>query len=137
MTTILTETGWEDRAKNPLGTWTNQTDCVDQGDEISEEELKLRSLLTLLKEELEILKEELERVMREINVAIFDADKHFQLQAISKEEFKLQEEELKLQAEELKLQTLLKILRKGTGAESTVNDRALLRLITKPKDRSE
>ena len=179
MTTILTETGWEDPAKNPFVTWTNQTDRVAQVNEIrvandvitntlkeddhmisgtqftinggtietgkgrdffigsakindlenqqlqvlSEEKLKLQALLALLKEELE-------RVMREINSTIIDAGKHLQLQSLSKEE-------LKLQAEELKLQTLLKILRKGTGAESTVNDRALLRLITKPKDRSE
>ena len=35
MTTILTEIGWEDASGNPLGTWTNQADLVDEGDEIT------------------------------------------------------------------------------------------------------
>ena len=34
MTTTLTETGWEDPAKNLFGTWTNQTDRVAQVNEI-------------------------------------------------------------------------------------------------------
>ncbi|MDJ0595933.1 MAG: hypothetical protein QNJ72_39115 [Pleurocapsa sp. MO_226.B13] len=35
MTTILTEIGWEDENGNSLGTWTNQADLVDEGDEIT------------------------------------------------------------------------------------------------------
>jgi hypothetical protein len=35
MTTILTEIGWSDANGNPLGTWTNQADLVDEGDEIT------------------------------------------------------------------------------------------------------
>ena len=35
MTTILTEIGWEDANGNSLGTWTNQGDLVDEGDEIT------------------------------------------------------------------------------------------------------
>ncbi len=35
MTTILTEIGWEDENGNPLGTWTNRADVVDEGDEIT------------------------------------------------------------------------------------------------------
>ena len=57
------------------------------------DELKLQAPLVSL--------EELEIVIREINSAIIDAGKYLQLQALSKEE-------LKLQARELKLQTLLK-----------------------------
>ena len=73
---------------------------------LSEEkdELKLQAPLVSLEEEFE-------RAMREINSAIINAEEHFQLQTLSKEELKLQalsKEELKLQAKELKLQTLLK-----------------------------
>ena len=64
--------------------------------------------------------------MREIDSIIIDAGKHFQLQALSKEELKLQEKELKLQ-------TLWEFLRKGKGVESTVNGRALLRFLTASK----
>ncbi len=35
MTTILTQTGWEDQFGNPLGTWTNQADLVDRGNLIT------------------------------------------------------------------------------------------------------
>jgi hypothetical protein len=35
MTTILTEVGWEDENGNPLGTWTNQAELLDWGDEIT------------------------------------------------------------------------------------------------------
>ncbi len=34
MTTVLTETGWEDEFGNPLGEWTDNDDEVDEGDEI-------------------------------------------------------------------------------------------------------
>ena len=57
------------------------------------DELKLQAPLVCLKE--------VEIVIREINSAIIDAGKYLQLQALPKEE-------LKLQAREVKLQTLLK-----------------------------
>ena len=38
MTTLLTETGWEDENGNPLGEWTDNDDEVDEGDEIVVEE---------------------------------------------------------------------------------------------------
>ena len=34
MTTILTETGWEDENGKSLGTWTNNADEVNEGDQI-------------------------------------------------------------------------------------------------------
>ena len=93
---------------------------------LSEEEFQLQALLVPLKEELVILKEELERVMKEIDSIIIDAGKHFQLQALSKEELKLREKELQLQ-------TLWEILRQEPGAESTVNGRTLLRFLKASK----
>ena len=93
---------------------------------LSEEELKFQALLVSFKEELALLKEELSRVMREINSTIIDAGKRFQLQALSKEEFKLREKELQLQ-------TLWEILRQEPGAESTVNGRTLLRFLKASK----
>ena len=93
---------------------------------LSEEEFQLQALFVPLKEELVLLKEELERVMKEIDSIIIDAGKHFQLQALSKEELKLREKELKLQ-------TLLEILQQETDAESTVNGRTLLSLLKEYK----
>ena len=93
---------------------------------LSEEELQLQALLSPLKEELVLLKEEFSRVMREIDPIIIDAGKHFQLQALSKEEIKLREKELQLQ-------TLWKILRQRTDTESTVIERAWLRFLTESK----
>ncbi len=93
---------------------------------LSEEELRLQALLVPLKEELVFLKEELSRIMREIDSIIIDAGKHFQLQALSKEELQLREKELQLQ-------TLWEILRQEPGAESTVNGRTLLRFLKASK----